>query len=255
MLMVKMKKLNNHGFTAFEGILIVIIIALIGGVGFYVYKSNQDKKSDNPTSSSQKSTQTSATKDSYKDWKTYTSSTEKMSFKYPSSWKVDNSSPADSESDSTTITTDSGKEALTWRSLVDGIGGACDFDGTAVKGEVVTIAEGGCPYYFVDGTEKTEVTSLTAVYGVRTVDGKSYTPWCALQDQKGILTSKATEGFLFFQGKNNKTTFDGVEAGPFAVGLYCGNDLQSSATKAEASKFWSTDLGKDLILSLKSASY
>ena len=39
-----MKKLNQKGFTAIEAILILVIVAIIGGTGFYVYNSN--KKSD-----------------------------------------------------------------------------------------------------------------------------------------------------------------------------------------------------------------
>jgi hypothetical protein len=40
-----MKKLTSQGFTAFEAILIVVILAIIAGTGFYVYHANK-KASD-----------------------------------------------------------------------------------------------------------------------------------------------------------------------------------------------------------------
>lgn len=39
-----MKKLNIKGFSAVEGLLIVILVALVAGIGFYVY--NQSQKQD-----------------------------------------------------------------------------------------------------------------------------------------------------------------------------------------------------------------
>lgn len=44
-----MKKLNNKGFSLFEGILIFVIIATLGGVGWYVWsKRNPNASSINP---------------------------------------------------------------------------------------------------------------------------------------------------------------------------------------------------------------
>lgn len=38
-----MKKLNTKGFGVVEGLLIVVIIGIIGGAGYYVYAQNQNK--------------------------------------------------------------------------------------------------------------------------------------------------------------------------------------------------------------------
>ena len=35
---------NQKGFSAVEGFLILVIVTMIGGVGWYVWKSNQDAK-------------------------------------------------------------------------------------------------------------------------------------------------------------------------------------------------------------------
>ena len=44
-----MKKLGQRGFSAVEGVLIFVIIALVGGVGWYVW-SNKDKTNENDSS-------------------------------------------------------------------------------------------------------------------------------------------------------------------------------------------------------------
>jgi len=48
-------KLNQKGFSGVEALLIVVIVAIIGGVGYYVYQSQQEtkKSQDNANKSSQ----------------------------------------------------------------------------------------------------------------------------------------------------------------------------------------------------------
>ncbi len=55
-----MKKLTNKGFGATETILIVVIIGLLGVVGWYVY----NQRSDSNTQQAQTTTQDSAQSDS-----------------------------------------------------------------------------------------------------------------------------------------------------------------------------------------------
>ncbi len=95
-----MKKLNQKGFGAIEGLLIFIIVALIGGAGFYVYQSNKSNP-DNAKSDGQrvedeeteKAPSTSIEKDEYASWRTYKDTKFGFSFKYPNNWstkEVDN---------------------------------------------------------------------------------------------------------------------------------------------------------------------
>lgn len=58
-----MKKLNQSGFGAIEAILIVVIVAIIGGTGYYVYHANKqtDKAANNASSSNIESSKTQAT--------------------------------------------------------------------------------------------------------------------------------------------------------------------------------------------------
>ena len=37
-----MKKLNNRGFAVLEGLLILVIVGIVGGVGWYVLKTKEE---------------------------------------------------------------------------------------------------------------------------------------------------------------------------------------------------------------------
>ncbi len=87
-----MKKLNSKGFSAIEAILILIIVLMIAGVIFYVYKTqNKNNSISNSSIQSSTSTKTEASEDKYAGWQTYSSKnpdTGYISFKYPSGWYV-----------------------------------------------------------------------------------------------------------------------------------------------------------------------
>ena len=88
---------NEKGFGAVEGLLIVVIVVLIGVVGWFVYK-NHNKTTNNTTTSNTattaptKTASTPQSVDPYAGWKTYTSPDEKFTLKYPTDWTVSNES-------------------------------------------------------------------------------------------------------------------------------------------------------------------
>jgi hypothetical protein len=94
-----MKK-NQHGFSAVEALLILVIVGLIGFVGWYVLNT-QKKTSDilKPVSNSTLKHKAKTTEQAsfipnesgaYKDWKTYRSLLDSgLTFRYPSDWVVD----------------------------------------------------------------------------------------------------------------------------------------------------------------------
>lgn len=81
---------NSKGFTLVETLLVILVLAVIGFGGYYVWQ-NQHK--DETKVSSNKSTATktetkSQSSDPYQGWKSYTLPYEKLSFKYPSDWTL-----------------------------------------------------------------------------------------------------------------------------------------------------------------------
>jgi hypothetical protein len=87
-------KRNQCGFTAVAGLLVLVIVAIIGGTGWYVMQAN--KNTDNTLNkaglgtaakSAKKSSPAPAPKaDPTADWVAYSSKTGNFSLRYPSSW-------------------------------------------------------------------------------------------------------------------------------------------------------------------------
>jgi prepilin-type N-terminal cleavage/methylation domain-containing protein len=109
-------KLQNDqkGFSAVEVILVLVIVALIGAVGFMVYK-NQKTKTTPVASTTTKTATTQAKKttapDPYAGWQSYTLKYEKLAFKYPASWTIQDNSASQGltpNADSVTLTSSDG---------------------------------------------------------------------------------------------------------------------------------------------------
>jgi hypothetical protein len=82
-------KSNSNGFSAVELLLVIVTLAVIGVVGYFVAR-HVDKKTTTPTTSST----SSITTNSYAGWKSATLKYEKLSFEYPANWTLSNVSTA-----------------------------------------------------------------------------------------------------------------------------------------------------------------
>ncbi len=90
---------NQKGFAAVEALLIVLVIGLIGSVGWYVYQNNNNGK-NNQTTEDSKSSKVDAQNDEYADWNTYNAKLGGFTLRYPRDWTViRDESAADPESD------------------------------------------------------------------------------------------------------------------------------------------------------------
>jgi hypothetical protein len=92
-------KRNQCGFTAVAGLLVLVIVAIIGGTGWYVINANKNtddtlnKSGLGTTTKSSKKTAETSTSVSQADptanWTPYSNKEGKYSLKYPSGWVTD----------------------------------------------------------------------------------------------------------------------------------------------------------------------
>lgn len=83
-----MKKLKNNqkGFSALETILVLAIVVIIGVVGWMLYKGHNKASSTAFTVSTK--TTNGVSSNPYAGWRTYTLKDERVTFQYPSTWKL-----------------------------------------------------------------------------------------------------------------------------------------------------------------------
>jgi hypothetical protein len=85
-----MKHIDQKGFSALDIILALSLVAVIGIAGIFAYKNSHSKPSASISTSSSPTPKPTASvvADKYKGWKTYTSSRDGYSIKYPANWIV-----------------------------------------------------------------------------------------------------------------------------------------------------------------------
>lgn len=91
--------LNTKGFGLISVLLAVVVLAIIGGSGAYVYHKNHKAKTSTTTSSSKSSSSTQNNTptpvDPYAGWKTGTLGSTGLSLKYPSDWTMTDTAACD----------------------------------------------------------------------------------------------------------------------------------------------------------------
>jgi hypothetical protein len=122
------RKLTQAGFSALDTVLAVVLVAAIGAAGYFAY-INMHKSSQSPTASASPLPHEtpSPSQDPTAAWKTYHSSYENASFKYPSDWAYKqgpSQDPSASQAYSVTLTSPHGL-VLKYDDAVSGIGGTC----------------------------------------------------------------------------------------------------------------------------------
>ena len=85
--MVKLKN-NQYGFGAIEGLLVLVVIAIIGFTGWYVWHAKQTTDKNLTSGSSSAPVFNKVKNNTYAGWKTYCDSATKDCFEYPQTWKL-----------------------------------------------------------------------------------------------------------------------------------------------------------------------
>ena len=103
-----MNKIQKHqsGFTVVETFLVILVVAVMGLGGYYVWQTQHNKKttvaststSNKTTTSTKTTTTTPATPSSYAGWKAASMQYEQITYQYPSDWTIKDSSAAEPKS-------------------------------------------------------------------------------------------------------------------------------------------------------------
>jgi hypothetical protein len=182
--MPKITKKNQEGFTIIEGLLILVIVSIIGGTGWYVYNAH-NKTTDNFYNADAANSSIVKYKkknpDSTANWKTYSSAAGKYSLTYPANW------PTQACEDTLLM---AGDKAHLGKCNTDGVGqiviGVTDGDHSSSS----------APTNLCDSPTKTSVT-------VDSVTGTKYS--CTIASEQFVGPPAGTEitDYIFYA--NNKT--------------------------------------------------
>ena len=189
---------NETGFSAVEVVLVLVIVSLIGVVGFMVYKNHNKKTATNSvaTTTTTKPTTTTQTKtttpvpDPYAGWKTNCDTATNGCFRYSSDW--------DNLIRGTDVTALGGNKSetltLEYNEPTDANGGLGDFLTKSVDPVMIS----GSSYQLVGG-----FYTVSNVPGYYLIDS-------SLGQQLGLkadATSKITNNDLYFTFASKKATF------------------------------------------------
>lgn len=198
---------------------IIIVLGLIGGAYYLGTQKNNNvsngkssmmnvAKNISPTSMDNTRIPTNVptvSTDATTNWKIYTSTAEKASFKYPPDWIV--TKPAIQtnypDADQVGIQSPSGAIKVSWVSALSGFGGGCS--STAPLGSTGS-SMAPCPLItIIDKTPIKNTNNLFVVSGTTTRDGQTYEPFLAVQDTGTgeLLTTQRSMGYDMYTGRNN----------------------------------------------------
>jgi Tfp pilus assembly protein PilE len=149
---------NENGFTFVEALLIILILAVIGGVGYMVYHNNHKSKTASVSTTAAKTstaTTSKATTSTSSTLKTYSSDYAGVSFQYPSTWslKAQTDAGASSSSAQEAVLTSPNGFVLTYYDYIAPRGGTCpngSQDVTLTSVQQITTANSPHGLYLVE---------------------------------------------------------------------------------------------------------
>lgn len=85
-------QVNQKGFSVVEILIVIVVVGLLGAVGWLVYDRQKDKTSNSTattsTTKADTTPKTTEAADPYKDWQSYCDTRAKSCFKYPQGWNL-----------------------------------------------------------------------------------------------------------------------------------------------------------------------
>ncbi|MEI8143747.1 MAG: hypothetical protein WCG48_04005 [Candidatus Berkelbacteria bacterium] len=193
-------------------LLVILAICIIGG-GFFLWWQNRENNqivTENTANTSSSPTSSLASSVSFVDptagWKTYTNTTYRLSFKYPSDWTLASGEGLpDAQSDQITINSSTGFGMRL--GSVEGLGGTCGPDGCPnreiLKSERFDVASSGAPLYIVnyDGDPSKVLTDNPSAYKYIYLSGTSDKLGISKMMYYPLFNSPSyNSGGLYFQG-------------------------------------------------------
>jgi hypothetical protein len=189
---------DSHGVTI--AAMAIFVLLSLAAVAFLYYQNQQLKTMLASYQTPVSTPVPSATPDVTANWKTYTNSVQRIAFKYPLTWQLDNK--GDQEQLNAQLSLTKGQAIIKMYFSMDGIGG----QGQAYEGTPY-ILDGHSLYRFVttntyNNTRMVGVsTSLTETLGVFEVNGKTYSitltyPMSEFQTEAGNSLEKEFDQVL-----------------------------------------------------------
>jgi hypothetical protein len=171
--MVKLSR-NQQGFTAVEGLLLVVILGIIGYVGWFVYSRNAPARTSTDTAQSA-TTSPSPAAVAKAETTTYTDSVGSYTVTYPKTWKIVTEKVLDDPAmkiSKSTLTSPTGT-VLNMISDNGGKGGDCQPE----TGDVPFKAGNACPSWVYLASEKLSLPDVfSPIHYGNPYDGMKYEP-------------------------------------------------------------------------------
>lgn len=234
----------------------VLIVALIGALGFIFWQNIINKPTQSTTATT---TQSVSPSPSVAASKSFCAPLEKLCFDYPSNWSVktdDISDESGALAEQFTISDNQGKPWLRLQTGMTGIGGACGGDDGSYTKVLKTHTTG-----ITESSTKTAVYAVSFLqYNAGLTDTKKFwTVNMALNDSKASQNvgkiGLCDLGINIITGRNAKTP-DASGVGAVGFGYYIGSaNADSYASEAEASAALTSDSASKAYAILQSAHY
>jgi hypothetical protein len=229
---------NQKGFAAVEALLLLVLLAIIGGTGYYVWHARQNSNDiySSSTGGSNRVAVPSSPQISKKtsQLSTYTSKYTGASFDFPSSWHAKVQITPQYKKDIATISSPSNGILIYWSGEILGVGSSCT--DTVSPGKTSTEGDPGCPAWKNTSIEPLGYGhGLSVVSGYSKFDDNKYGVYTAIQaPDSELVTSSVGAMFTFFQFNGHRSD---LSVGVKGSGLHS----QAFSSPDEAANFMLTN--------------